>query len=229
MSATALALVSGATPAVRSQQDPGREAGGDRVGGGGDHAVVGGDAHDVDLVDPALPKPIRQSSAGFVGALEAAVRRRVPALGEYGFHRGVVELRMEVSARRSDHTVPRPRCREVGIVGEVVAGIDVEILRRDDVVVSARGGEEFADRVRHRLAADHFEGAAFAEIVLHVDDQERPHAPNLTTRSWPPPPSRPPADVPSTEGDRTWPAAAGPPRRSAGRSRTAPGRPAREA
>ena len=208
------------------QQHAGGETRLDGVGGGRHHAVVRGDAHDVDFVDVALAQPVRQRGAGFVGALEAAVRRRVPALGEHGLDGGGVELRVEVGARRADHTVRRPGRREVGVVGEVLAGIDVEVLGRDDVGVVARGGQIFTDRAGHRLAADHFEGAALAEVVLHVDDEERPHAPNLTTRFWPRSGVHPPADAPSAVGDRTWHAAAGFPRRSADRSRPAPGRPA---
>ncbi len=181
MSSTALALDSRATPAVSSRSTRVAKPLRGRIGCGGQHAVVGGDANDVDRVDPAFDQPVRQRCAGFVDALEAAVGRRIPALGEDGLHRGVVELRMEIGARRSDHAVPRPRRREVGLVGEVIAGIDVEVLCRHDVVVTPRCGQELADRVGHHLAADHFEGAAFAEVVLHVDDQERPHAANLTT------------------------------------------------
>ena len=41
------------------------------------HAVVGGDADDVDFVDVALAEPVRKRRPRFVGALEAAVRRLV--------------------------------------------------------------------------------------------------------------------------------------------------------
>src|SRR6185312_3184425 len=91
---------------------------------------------------------------------------------------------MEVGPVRSDDTMPRPRRREIGIVGEVVAGVDVEVLRRDNVVVAAWRFKEFAYRMGNRLATDHLQGAAFAEVVLHVDDQERAHAHHLTMRSW---------------------------------------------
>ena len=86
---------------------------------------------------------------------------------------------MEVGARRADHTVRWPGRREVGVVGEVLARIDVEVFGRHDVGVVAGGGQVFADRAGHHLAADHFQGAAFAEVVLHVDDEERPHVPSL--------------------------------------------------
>ena len=49
------------------EQDPGGEAGGDRIGRGGLHAVVGGDAHDVDIVDLAGAQPVGQRGAVLVG------------------------------------------------------------------------------------------------------------------------------------------------------------------
>ena len=62
------------------------------------------------------------------------------------------------------------------MAGEVIAGIDMEILGRHDVRVVAGDGEELTDRAGDRLAANDFQRATLAEVVLHVDDEERTHA-----------------------------------------------------
>src|SRR4051794_18087218 len=65
----------------------------------------------------------------------------------------------------------RPARHEVGGVAEVVAGVDVPVLRGDDPRVVA-----LADDLGHRLgddvAAAHAEGAALAEVGLDVHDDE---------------------------------------------------------
>ena len=103
-------------------QDPGGEALGGGVERRGPHAVVGGDAADVDRGDAVQPLPGGEPVAVRVaadGALEAAVGRLVGALVEDrvegdGGERGVQRL-----AGRADDAVPRPAVDVVRLVGEV--------------------------------------------------------------------------------------------------------------
>ena len=68
-------------------------------------------------------------------ALEAAVGGGVLALAEDRVERLRVEVGVERCAVAADDAVRRPRVDEVGIGGEVAAGIDVVVLGRDDDVV----------------------------------------------------------------------------------------------
>ena len=106
MSSTALAVDSGATPAVRSSSTRVAKPGCDGVRGRRLHAVVRGDTHDVDRVDATLPQPVGQRCAVVVGAFEAAVGGRVLALAEHRLDGAGVELRVEVDARG-----PTTQCR----------------------------------------------------------------------------------------------------------------------
>ena len=106
MSSTALAVVSCATPAVKSEQDPCCKTGLDGVGGGRQHAIVGGQSDDVDLVHAALPQPVGQRRAGVVDGFERAVGGGVVALHEHRFDGAVVELRVKIDTR-----VPTSQCR----------------------------------------------------------------------------------------------------------------------
>src|ERR1017187_7108646 len=75
------------------------------------------------------------------------------------------------------------------MVGEMSTRIDMEVLGRHDVPVAAGvAGHMRADRVRHRGAAGHGERSAFAEVILHINDDQCAHGANgiLRTReaSW---------------------------------------------
>ncbi|GAA2415072.1 hypothetical protein GCM10009856_25620 [Mycolicibacterium llatzerense] len=53
-------------------------------------------------------------------------------------------------------------------------GVDVMVGRGHDVLILARA-QQTGDRAGHGAAAGHREGTALAEVVLHVDDDQRPH------------------------------------------------------
>ena len=166
-----------------AEQDPGGEARPGRVRGGGVHAVVGGDAHHVDLVHVVRAQPVGQRRPGLVGALEPAVGGRVRALQEHRLHGPGVQVRVEVRAGRPGHAVRRPGRRVVRMVGEVGARVDVEILGRHHVPVAGSARHVLADRARHRGAAGHGERAALAEIILYIDDDECAHGANGILRT----------------------------------------------
>lgn len=123
------------------QQDLGAEALAGRVQGGGAYAVVGGDADDVHLVDPAVPQPVAQRGAVLVGTLEAAVRGGVGALVEDGVDGaggdGGREVGVEADALRARHAVRGPGVHVVGVVGEVAAGRDVVVAGGHHMPVAA--------------------------------------------------------------------------------------------
>src|SRR5690606_41948874 len=100
-------------------------------------------------------------------------------------------------ARGARAAVRRPALDEVGVGREVVPGVDVVVAGGDDVVVG--GGAQVArDRGGDRGATLDGERAAFAEAVLHVDDdQGAQRVTSLRRRSeWPVPRGR--ASAPPT-------------------------------
>src|SRR6185312_13888969 len=88
-----------------AEQDPGGEARPGRVRGGGVHAVVRGNAHDIDFVHVVRAQPVGQRRSGLVDAFEPAVGGRVLALQEYRLHGPGVQVRVEVRAGRPGHAV----------------------------------------------------------------------------------------------------------------------------
>jgi hypothetical protein len=89
--------------------------------------VVGGDADHVQLRYPALAQPDDQRRARLVDALEDAVGGRIGALAEHGLDPAGVEILVELRARGAHHAVRRPGAAEVGLVGEVIAGVNVVV------------------------------------------------------------------------------------------------------
>ena len=61
------------------------------------------------------------------------------------------------------------------MVGEVATRIDVEVLGRDDVLVTEVPGQVLVDRQGQRSTAGHRQRATLAEVFLYVDDDQRPH------------------------------------------------------
>ena len=95
------------------------------------------------------------------------------ALAELRRDRGRIQVRVEVRACRPGDTMPRPGMGVIRMLGKVVAGVDVKVPGRDDlgVVIPEHG----ADRGRDGRPAGHRERAAFAEVILYVDDDKRAH------------------------------------------------------
>jgi hypothetical protein len=73
------------------------------------------------------------------------------ALHEHRFDGAVVEIRVEVDAGGADLAVPRPGRRVVGVLGEMVARVDVVVLRGDHVRVVI-GRDVLIDLADHRGA-----------------------------------------------------------------------------
>ena len=166
------------------EQHPGGKARPGRVRGRRVHAVVRGDAHHVDLVHAVPAQPVAQRRPTVIRTLEPAVRRRVLSLAEHRLHRRGVQVRVEVRAGRARHAVRRPGRRVVRVVGEVAARVDVEVLGRHHVrVVLSAAREVLAHRPGHRGPASHRQRPALAEVVLHVDDDQRTHSPNGILRT----------------------------------------------
>jgi hypothetical protein len=61
------------------------------------------------------------------------------------------------------------------MVGKVVTGIDVVVLCRDNVLIVARCTQVFGNGTGDGGATDDLHRAALAEVVLHVDDDQRSH------------------------------------------------------
>ena len=80
---------------------------------------------------------------------------------------------MQLGLRRARHAVRGPRVHEIGGLREVLARIDMPILRGDDqlILVAVRvhvGGHGLGDGVTARNG----QGTAFAERGLNVDNDE---------------------------------------------------------
>lgn len=71
--------------------------------------MFGGDADDVDLVDPALPQPLGQGRSVRVDALEAAVCRAPGTLAEDGLDPARVEVGPDFGAGGPCDAVRGPR------------------------------------------------------------------------------------------------------------------------
>src|ERR1700757_2191339 len=95
-------------PGGKPEQDLRAKAGLRRVGRGRADAVVGGDPHDVDLIDVVGAQPVGERGALVVGAFEAAVSGGVLALAEYRLDRLGVQVRMQFRAMRPGDAVRRP-------------------------------------------------------------------------------------------------------------------------
>ena len=67
------------------------------------------------------------------------------ALREHRLDDDGLNAGMEVHAGGADDAVPRPGVPVVGVLGEVVAGVDVVVLRRDDVGVVVLDGKQLGD------------------------------------------------------------------------------------
>ena len=103
------------------------------------------------------------------------------ALEEDRVERLRVEVRVERLAVGADLAVDRPGVLEVGVVRPVRAGVDVVVLGGHDVGVVGRLRvldhpvvQHLGDVGRDPGAAGDRQRAALAEVVLHVDHDQRP-------------------------------------------------------
>src|SRR6202035_132809 len=128
-------------------------------------------------------QPVGERNSELAGAFETAVGRGVLALGEDGFDRGFLEVGVELSTRRADDAVTRPRRQKVGTVGEMAARVDVKVLGGHDVVVPG-ACEVVVDVPRDACTAGDLQGATLTEIVLDVSDDERLHQPTVANPAW---------------------------------------------
>src|SRR6185295_5168919 len=122
---------------------------------------------DVDLVHAALPQPVGQLGAGIVDGFERAVGSGMVTLHEHCFDCAVVELWVKVDTRGADLAVPWPRLPVVGVLGEMIARVDVVVLAGDYVGVVAMGRDVAIDLADQRGATDDPKGTALTEVVLN--------------------------------------------------------------
>jgi hypothetical protein len=127
------------------------------------------EAADDEAAHGPLAKDVGEGLTGVVARLErrVGVLGRAGALGDDGRGAREAEVATELGARRALYAVGRP--------GLEVRGLGrVPVTRGDDRLA---GGHEPVDRGvqnRHDLVtARHGERAAGAEVVLHVDEQQR--------------------------------------------------------
>src|SRR5690606_13473532 len=103
--------------------------------------------------------------------LEARVRSGGVSLLEDRLDLVGVEVGVELGSRRAGDAVLRPRLLEVGFRVEMVARVDVVVLRGHDVVVVVIG-EHLRDGAGDPGAARDGERTALAEVVLYVYDDQ---------------------------------------------------------
>ena len=154
-------------------QDSRPEPGVDSIHRRAGHAVRLGETHDVDIRDVGIAQRLLQRLPILGGSLEARVGSLVLALLNRHVRVHVGERRVQLGLGRARDAVRGPRVYEIRRLREVLARIDVPILRGHDqlVLVAVRvhvGGHGLGDRV----AARHREGTAFAERGLNVDNDE---------------------------------------------------------
>ena len=152
-----------------------------RVGHRRADAVVGGEAGDVDIGDAAFAQPGGEWCATWPGALESRVGGGMRPLAEHGLDPRHIQIRVEGGAWRPGDAVRRPRVQIVRLAGEMGAGIDVVVTGGDHMVVFGGVAVQVgADAAGDLRAAGHRQRAAFAEVVLHVDDDESAHGPTVS-------------------------------------------------
>ena len=82
---------------------------------------------------------------------------------------------MKIRTSTVGDAVQGPGRRKIWLVGEMVTRIDVEILGRHHMLVAGFCGQIVVDRGRHGATAGYRQRATVAEVVLHVDDNQRSH------------------------------------------------------
>ena len=165
-------------------QHPGAKPFRQGVARGESHAVVSGNSDDVHVDDAPLVQPFGQRCAVLVDALETTECGAVSAFFEHGLNGAGVEIGMELRAPGGRSAVWRPGVSVIGMVGKVCARIDVPILGGHHMPVGGLTAQVVGDGVGHGGPAGYRNGAAFTEIVLHVDNDQRPHSATLRVRRF---------------------------------------------
>jgi hypothetical protein len=131
------------------------------------HAIVGGEAADRHLVDPAVSQPALEPS-GF----ESRVPLRVWILALVDDHidPALVERGVQLGAGAPRHAVLRPRPAARG-EGSVVWWMPV--AGSDDKIELARGGK-LVDPLGDLISMRYRECSSGREVVLEVDDDQCP-------------------------------------------------------
>jgi len=123
--------------------------------------------------DTGLAFPGGDGVLGRQQAFEPGIRRGELALLEVGLDVFGVQVRVVLSPAGAGHAVPRPAVLEIGRIGEVRTRIDVPVLGGNNVVeLAVVGVHELADGAGNIGTAGHGQGAALAEVVLDVNDDQ---------------------------------------------------------
>ena len=134
-----LRVAPGATPAHSAREQPGVEAVADRVQGGRPHAVVGGEAADVDVGDLVRAQPVGESGAAVVRpskpeyAAACSPLRKIASNGcgsRFGWN--------------ASPSVPTTQC---GGHESTKSGSSLKCVARVDVVVAGRDGDGVVGRL----------------------------------------------------------------------------------
>src|SRR6185437_14796592 len=157
---------------------------------GAAYAVIGGDANDVDPVDMALSEPVTQRGPAMVESAEPAVAGVVGAFTEDRVEPDEIKIGVEFRAGGIGATVRRPRRDVIRMFGEMVAGIDVEILRGHHVAILGAAREVSVDGTRDGCPTGDGQCATFAKVILNVDDDQRTHETTLSPTARVPESSR---------------------------------------
>ena len=165
----------------------------DRIASGCRHAIIGGDTDNIDELDTALIQPLRQGSLRAVlGCIrtrlvlagcdlilrgEKTLKTRVgcfeAALAEVRLNVVGVQVLVNLRTFALGDAVHRPGVNVVGGVREVRAWIDMPVLGGDNRVVAVVVVlHVFANQRGNVRTALGGEGAAGAEIVLHVNNNQ---------------------------------------------------------
>lgn len=158
-------------------QHRGRETRGSGIASRRVNAVVGGYATDINLSDAAIVEKLSQELVcGLIGPLKTGVGGLVLPLQEEAVPSGEMQPGVLTRPRRACDAVRWPGILEVGFIAEVRPRINVMVTSRYHQVVTMVPREDTVHRRGHCRSSQHCEGPAFAEVTLHVyDDQCTAH------------------------------------------------------
>lgn len=167
---------------VQSAQHRGGEPQPDGIQRRGAHAVVAGDADDVEVEDAGPVQHVSQPLPRRGGALERRIGRRILALahrlhGHAHLAQGGREAGVHLRACGLGHAMLRPGALEVRLGGEVAAvvaagGVPV-LAGHDHGVAVGILRQHFPDPGSDRITTGDGEGSPLTEVGLDIDDQQR--------------------------------------------------------